>query len=135
MSANFLLNLLNLLGKRVKMRGLPSILSLFRNEFTKFNNTGALMRPSQGGGGVTVPLYPEINWLVPLFPKNRKFVFLCSLFPNIVFVPLFPSKFDLCSPKINTLFPLFPQTPGRASLMLDSIHHMALKLLETHFLR
>ena len=39
MSANVLLNLLNKLGKRDKMRGLPSILSLFRNEFNKFNNT------------------------------------------------------------------------------------------------
>ena len=26
------------------MRGLPSILSLFRNEFNKFNNTGACVR-------------------------------------------------------------------------------------------
>ena len=33
MSAHVLLNLLNKLGKRDKMRGLPSILSLFRNEF------------------------------------------------------------------------------------------------------
>ena len=33
MSANVLLNLLNELGKRDKMRGLPNILSLFRNEF------------------------------------------------------------------------------------------------------
>ena len=41
MSAHVLLNLLNKLGKRDKMRGLPSILSLFRNEFNKFNNTGA----------------------------------------------------------------------------------------------
>ena len=40
MSAHVLLNLLNELGKRDKMRGLPSILSLFRNEFNKFNNTG-----------------------------------------------------------------------------------------------
>ena len=30
------LNLLYELGKRDKMRGLPSILSLFRNEFNKF---------------------------------------------------------------------------------------------------
>ena len=37
MSAHFLLNLLNELGKRDKMRGLPSILTLFRNEFNKFN--------------------------------------------------------------------------------------------------
>ena len=41
MSAHVLLNLLNKLGKRDKMRGLPSILSLFRNEFNKFNNTRA----------------------------------------------------------------------------------------------
>ena len=33
MSAHVLLNLLNELGKRDKMRGLPIILSLFRNEF------------------------------------------------------------------------------------------------------
>ena len=43
MSDHVLLNLLNVLGKRDKMRGLPSILSLFRNEFNKFNNTGARM--------------------------------------------------------------------------------------------
>ena len=35
MSARVLLNLLNELGKRDKMRGLPSILALFRNEFNK----------------------------------------------------------------------------------------------------
>ena len=41
MSAHVLLNLFNELGKRDKMRGLPSILSFFRNEFNKFNNTRA----------------------------------------------------------------------------------------------
>ena len=41
MSAHVLLNLLNELGKRDKMRGLPSILSLFRNESNIFNNTRA----------------------------------------------------------------------------------------------
>ena len=46
MSAHVLLNLLNELGKRDKMRGLPSILSLFRNEFNKFNNTLARMLDS-----------------------------------------------------------------------------------------
>ena len=39
MSARVLLNLLNGLGKIDKMRGLPRILSLFRNEFNKLNNT------------------------------------------------------------------------------------------------
>ena len=46
MSAHVLLNLLDELGKRDKMRGLPSILSLFCNEFDKFNNTRARMLDS-----------------------------------------------------------------------------------------
>ena len=46
MSAHVLLNLLNELRKRDKMRGLPSILSLFRNELNKFNNTRARMLDS-----------------------------------------------------------------------------------------
>ena len=41
MSAHVLLNLLNELGKIDKIRGLPSSLSLFRNELNEFNNTGA----------------------------------------------------------------------------------------------
>ena len=46
MGAHVLLNLLNSFGKRDKIRGLPSILSLFRNEFNKFNNTRARMLDS-----------------------------------------------------------------------------------------
>ena len=46
MSAHVLLNLFNELGKEDKMRGLPRILSLFRNEFNKFNNTRARMLDS-----------------------------------------------------------------------------------------
>ena len=46
MSAHVLLNLSNELGKRDKMRGLPSILSLFRNEFNKFSNARARMLDS-----------------------------------------------------------------------------------------
>ena len=41
MSAHVLMNLLKELGKRDKMRGLPSILLLSRNEFNKFNNIRA----------------------------------------------------------------------------------------------
>ena len=37
------LNLLNELGKRDKMPGMSSILSLFRNGFNNFNNTRARM--------------------------------------------------------------------------------------------
>ena len=36
MSAHVFFNLLNVLRKIDKMRGLPSILTLFRNEFYKF---------------------------------------------------------------------------------------------------
>ena len=46
MSAPVLLNLLNKMKKRDKMRGLPNILSLFRNEFNKFNNTRVRMLDS-----------------------------------------------------------------------------------------
>ena len=41
MSAHDLLNLLNELRKNDKMRGLPIIVSPFRNEFNKFNNARA----------------------------------------------------------------------------------------------
>ena len=46
MSGHVLLNLLNELSKRDKMQGLLSILSLFRNEFNKFNNTRARLLAS-----------------------------------------------------------------------------------------
>ena len=46
MSIHVLLNLLNELGERYKMRGLSSFLSLFHNEFNEFNNTRARMLDS-----------------------------------------------------------------------------------------
>ena len=46
MSAHVLLNFLNELGKSDKMRGLLSILSLFRSEFDRLDNTGAKMLDS-----------------------------------------------------------------------------------------
>ena len=45
-SAHVLLNILNKLRKRDKMGGLPSILSLFHNDFNKFNNARARMLES-----------------------------------------------------------------------------------------
>ena len=68
MSAHLLLNLLNELGKRDKMRGLPSILSHFRNEFYKFNNTGERMLHS---------IYHMTNTLKTHF--SRKNVIILSL--------------------------------------------------------
>ena len=41
-----LFNILNELGISDKMQGLSCILSLFCNEFNKFNNTGARMLDS-----------------------------------------------------------------------------------------
>ena len=70
MSAHVLLNLLNELGKRDKMRGLPSILSLFRNEFNKFNNTRARMLDS---------IYHMTNTLKSYFwRKNVIILALCA---------------------------------------------------------
>ena len=43
MSAHVLLNLLNVLGKKIRREALPSILSVFLNKFNKFNNKGARM--------------------------------------------------------------------------------------------
>ena len=62
MRAHVLLNLLNELGKRDKMRCLPSILSLFCNELNKFNNKRARMLDS---------IYHMTNTLKSHFwPKN-----------------------------------------------------------------
>ena len=46
MSAHVLLNLLNELRKRDEMRGLPNIISRFRNKFDKLTNTGVRMLDS-----------------------------------------------------------------------------------------
>ena len=73
MSAHVLLNLLNELGKRDKMQGLPSILSLFRNELNKFNNAKARMLES---------IYHMTNTLKCNF--WRKNVIILSLCTHIV---------------------------------------------------
>ena len=70
MSAHVLLNLLNELGKRDTMRCLLSILSLFRNEFNKFNNTRARMLDS---------IYHMTNTLKSHFcRKNDIILSLCT---------------------------------------------------------
>ena len=67
MSAHVLLNLLNELGKRDKMRGWPSILSLFRNEFNKFNNTRVRMLDS---------IYHMTNTLKSYFLRKKRYNFV-----------------------------------------------------------
>ena len=46
MSAHVLLNLLNELGGNLRCEAFLSILSVFLNEFNKFNNTGVRMQDS-----------------------------------------------------------------------------------------
>ena len=46
MSARVLLNLLNVLGKKIRCEALPSILSGFPIEFNKFSHTRAQMQDS-----------------------------------------------------------------------------------------
>ena len=67
MSAHVLFNLLNELGKRDKMRGLRSILSLFRNEFNRFNNTRARMSDS---------FYHMTNTLKSDFWRKKRYDFI-----------------------------------------------------------
>ena len=67
MSAHVLLNSLNELGKRDKMRGLPNILSLFRNEFNKFNNTWARMLDS---------IYHMTNTSKSDFWRKKRYIFV-----------------------------------------------------------
>ena len=75
MSAHVLLNLLNELGKSDKMRGLPSILLLFRNEFNKFNNTGARMLDS---------IYHMTLELIKSRILGVKTSRFCYLLPNVI---------------------------------------------------
>ena len=46
MSGHVLLNLLNELKKKIRCKALPSILSVFPNEFNKFINTGVQIQDS-----------------------------------------------------------------------------------------
>ena len=69
MSAHVLLNLSNELRKRDKMRGLPSILSLFRNEFSKVNKTRARMLDS---------IYHVTNALKSHFWRKNVMILSCT---------------------------------------------------------
>ena len=64
--------------------------------------------PPEGMGEVPVPLFPSKNGLVP---QKQNLDFLCSLFPKIASVPLFPLFLGLCSPDPLKKMPLFPCSP------------------------
>ena len=63
MSATVLLNLLNKLGRSDKVRGLPNILSLFRYEYNKFNNTRARMVDSILSYDINLRCYGRNNYV------------------------------------------------------------------------
>ena len=69
------------------------------------------MRPSQGY------LFPCSLEKMALFPQKQNLDFICSLFPNIACVPLFPLFLGLCYPVPLKNCPCspVPQNPGRAS--------------------
>ena len=70
MSAHVLSIVLNELRNRERMQGLPSILSFFRKEFNKFNNTGALMLDK-----ITKKLHfghENITIYIAIFTQNYK---------------------------------------------------------------
>ena len=90
MSAHVLLNLLNKLSKRDKMRGLPSILLLFRNELNKFDNTGARMS----------------NCFYHMILKSIKIVFFavkmsifCHLLRNVT-MDVIMLSYEICKPLV-----------------------------------
>ena len=67
MSAHVLLNLLNVLGKRNKLLEKPRILSLFRNEFNKSNNTRVRMLDSIY---ITLNLISAVNIIMLSFTQR-----------------------------------------------------------------
>ena len=90
MSVHVLLNLLNVLRKSDKMRGLPSMLSLFRNEFNKFNNTRAGMLDSIYH--MTINLLKNHIFGV----KTSRF---CHLLRNII-MDVITSRYKICKPLV-----------------------------------
>ena len=82
MSAHVILNLLNELRKRDKMRGLPSILSLFRNEFNKFNNTRARMLDS-----IYHIMTLKLLWNLISAVKRYKFVIMYATYMDVITFP------------------------------------------------
>ena len=83
MSAHVLLNLLNELGKRDKMRGLPSILSLFRNKFNEINNTRARMLDS---------IYHMTNTLKSHFWRKKRYNYTRFFVRKIGYINFVPKS-------------------------------------------
>ena len=83
MSAHVLLNLLNKSMERDKMRGYSSVLSLFRNEFNEFNNTGArILDPIYH-----MPLKVLKNWIFGVKTSNSSLI-LRNLIIDVITFPV-----------------------------------------------
>ena len=80
------------------------------------------MDQSKETGGYLFPCSPRKTGLVP---QKQNLDFLCSLFPKIACVPLFPLFLGLCSPEKIALVTLYPKNPWeglrRVHLSLDCL--------------
>ena len=61
MSAHVLLNLLNEMGKEIKCEACRAFLSLYRNEFNKFNNTRARMLSPSYTVTIQAPIHHDFS--------------------------------------------------------------------------
>ena len=91
MSAHVILNLFNELRKSDKMWGMPSILSLFRNKFNKFNNTGARMLDSI----YHMTLKKNLNHIF-----GMKMLGLCYIYPTVMGVISLHYVTKICEPQV-----------------------------------
>ena len=65
------------------------------------------------GGGVPVPLFPEINCLFPCSPKIENLLSYVSCSPIL---SLFPSNLAFVPLKLMSFFPCSPKLPGGLSV-------------------
>ena len=79
-----ILHVLNELGKRDKMRCLPSALSLFRNEFNKFNNTRARMLDSIYHMTLRLLRNLIISYDIKITLKSHKKLWFCHYVRNVI---------------------------------------------------
>ena len=107
MGAYVLLNLLKELRKRYKMRGLLSILFLFRRDFIQFNNTGARMLDSSYHMKFKITTFRRENVkILPCFTQRyeRHYVTLLKTNVNTRGVQ-YVMKNPLITPSKNALRP------------------------------
>ena len=78
-------------GGRDKIRGLPSILSLFRNSFNKFNNTKARMLDS---------IYHMALKLIKNHFFGMKMSRYCHLLRKCYIIDVITLRYEICKPLV-----------------------------------